>query len=145
MRKAILSAVVALAIIGFANVAMSAPVSILLTQGDQQWSQGHPEQAIKTYEKAVNTDPKSIESHMKLAGVLLATQNFDSAIRTYQKVLGLNSNNAKAFIGMGIAYLHGGGYDLAKAAFDEAVRLEPARKSQLAEVTAYVDKKMTSQ
>lgn len=113
-----------------------------LEKGDGQWKDGKTDLAIKSYDEADKADPTSLKVLMKKAGLLLSTQNFESAIRTYQRALGVDPKNAKAFIGMGIAYLHGGGYDLSRAAFEEAIRLEPERKAQIAKVLDYLDEHM---
>jgi len=76
---------------------------------------------------------------MRLAGAFVAQGNFSSAIGVYQQAIGLDPNNAKAFIGLGIAYLHGGNKPLARAALQEAIRLEPGRETQLAPVIAALD------
>jgi Flp pilus assembly protein TadD len=76
---------------------------------------------------------------MKLAGVYIAQNNFTAATRTYQQVIGLDPTNAKAFIGLGIAYLHSGDKALTRAALEEALRLEPQRKEQLTPILSQLD------
>lgn len=71
---------------------------------------------------------------MKAAGQLLVSGKYSDAVRAYQEIIGTDGKNAKAWIGLGLAYLHAGQRDLSQAAFDEAVRLEPARKEQLAKL-----------
>lgn len=112
----------------------------LLAQGYQEWSKGHLDKAQKLYEKAVQLEPGSVEAHMKLAGLLLSGNNFTASIKEYQRVIGLDPKNAKAFIGLAIAYMHSGDKGLTRAALNEALRLEPARKDQLAPLLAQLDK-----
>lgn len=76
---------------------------------------------------------------MKLAGLLLSRNDFSASMKEYQRVIGLDSRNAKAWIGLGIAYLHSGDKSLARAVWEEALRLEPARKEQLAPLIAQLD------
>lgn len=52
--------------------------------------------------------------------------------QTYQRTIGLDANNARAWMGLGMAYLHGGQRELLKAAYAEAVRVDPSSKTQLA-------------
>jgi tetratricopeptide (TPR) repeat protein len=104
----------------------------LITQGAKQWEQGRLDEARQSFEQAVAADPRSIETRMKLGGLQLASRSYTAAIQTYQQVLGLDGNNAKAWIGMGFAYLHSGQQELSRAAFAEAIRVEPGRKAQLA-------------
>ena len=72
---------------------------------------------------------------MKLGGLLLSNSNYAAAIQIYQHTIGLDANNAKAWMGLGMAYLHGGQRELSRAAFSEAVRIDPGRKTQLAQLT----------
>lgn len=104
----------------------------LLAQGDKQWTAGKPDEARKSFEQAVVIAPHSIDAGMKLAGLQLASRDYAVAIASYQRTISLDGNNAKAWIGLGMAYLHGGQPELARAAFGEAVRADPGRKAQLA-------------
>jgi tetratricopeptide (TPR) repeat protein len=108
----------------------------LVAQGDKQWAAGKAADARKSFEAAVAADPKSPAAIMKLGGFLLASNDHAAAIQTYQRAISLDGNNAKAWIGLGIAYLHTGQKELSRAAFDEAVRADPSRKAQLASLTA---------
>lgn len=119
--------------------ALAESTSSLLAQAYQEWSQGHLDKAQKLYENAVKADPNSVEGHMKLAGLLLSRNNFSASIKEYQRLIGLYPKNAKAWIGLGIAYLHSGDKSLTRAAWEEALRLEPARKEQLAPLIARLD------
>ena len=69
---------------------------------------------------------------MKLAGLQLSRQDYTRAAQTYQRTISLDGNNGKAWIGLGFAYKHSARPELARAAFEEAVRVEPARRAQLA-------------
>jgi len=115
--------------------ASAATESALVAQGDKQWTEGQLDNARKSFEKAVADNPRSIEAHMKLGGLLLSRQNYSDAIQTYQNTISLDGNNAKAWIGLGMAYLHVGSKELSRAAFNEAIRIEPGRKAQLARLS----------
>jgi len=106
----------------------------LIASGTRLFEQGKLEPAREAFEAATKADPRSVEAHMRLAGVNIAQYNFSAAIAVYRQAIGLEPNNAKAFIGLGIAYLHGGNNSLARAAFEEAIRLEPRRATQLAPI-----------
>lgn len=122
---------------GAANSANAAKAdeASLMAQGDKAWAEKKLDEAKKNFEQAVTANPRSVEAHMKLAGFMLANQNFVPAIQTYQKTISLDNNNAKAWMGLGMAYLHTGQKDLSRAAFSEAVRIDPSRKAQLAKLT----------
>jgi Flp pilus assembly protein TadD len=111
----------------------AAPSGIeLLAQGDRLWEQGKVEEARKSFELAVSTNPGSVDARLKLGGMLLSNKDYSAAIQTYQQTISLDGNNAKAWMGLGFAYLHTGRQELSRAAFGEAVRSDPKRKPQLA-------------
>lgn len=114
--------------------AAKADEATLISQGDQAWAAKKLDEAKKNFEAAVAGNPRSVTANMKLAGYYLANNQFPGAIQTYQKTISLDNNNAKAWMGLGMAYLHTGQKELSRAAFSEAVRIEPARKTQLAKL-----------
>lgn len=106
----------------------------LVRQGDTQWANGRLDEARKSFEQAVAVNPRSVANRMKLGGFQLANNRYSPAIETYQQTISLDGNNAKAWIGLGMAYLHTGRHELSRAAFAEAIRIEPARKEQLSQL-----------
>lgn len=110
-----------------------------MKKGDEQWAANKLDLAMKSYLSAEEADPKSVEVLMKKAGLQIMTLHYSDAIETYQRAVGLDPKNAKAFIGMGICYLHVGGNTLAKAAFEEAIKIEPERKAQLEPALAKIE------
>jgi len=108
----------------------------LLAQGEQQWAAGQLDQAQKSFEQAVQADPKSVSAHMKLAGLQLSRQEFKACIDTYQRTIALDANNALAWLGLGFAYLHTGQNGLSMAAFNEAIRADPRNQEKLAPMLA---------
>ncbi|MGE5466950.1 MAG: tetratricopeptide repeat protein [Ignavibacteria bacterium] len=106
--------------------------SSLVVQGEKQWAEGRLNEARKSFEQAAAAEPKSAVPLMKLGGLHLTNSDPGAAIQTYQRALSLDSKNAKAWIGLGLAYLHMGQKDLSRAAFGEAIRVDPTRKAQLA-------------
>lgn len=106
----------------------------LVAQGDKQWAAGQLEQAQASFERAVQADPTSLTAHMKLAGLHLSRQDFKASIPVYQNAIGLDANNDKAWLGLAFAYLHTGQDALAGAAFDSAIRINPANRDKLAPV-----------
>lgn len=103
----------------------------LIAQGNKQWADGRLDDARKSFEQAVAANPRSTEAHMLLGGLLLSGRSYAGAIQTYQRAISFDANNARAWIGLGMAYLHVGQRELSRAAFDEAVRVDPRRKAQL--------------
>ena len=130
--------IVALAITVFrvADVAAADISPDLIAMGDKQWLAGNLDDAQKDFEQALRVDPGSVGAHMKLGGLQLSRNDFGGSIQTYQRVIGLDPKNVKAWIGLGISYMHTGRHELSGAAFEEAVRIEPSREEQLAPVMA---------
>ena len=118
--------------------AAAAAPNTLIARGDQQWAEGRFDLAEESFKQAVIADPRSLSAHMKLAGLQLSQHEFKASIETYQRAIGLDANSAKAWLGLGFSYLHTGKNDLALAAFNEAVRVDPVNKEKLAPVLAKI-------
>ena len=131
-RQLALLACAALTSLGGASWAQAAASQPLLAQGDTLWAAGKPELAQKSYEAAVAAQPESVEARMKLGGLQLSQHDFISATEIYKQAIGLNANNAKAWLGLGFSYLHSDRKDLSLAAFKEAIRIDPGYKDRLA-------------
>lgn len=114
--------------------------SRLIIRGDKQWAAGDLDGAQQDFEQAVRMAPRSVDAHMKLGGLQLARNDFGHSIPIYQHVIGLDQKNVKAWIGLGIAYMHTGQNKLSLAAFGEAVKFDPARRDQLAAVMDKLNK-----
>jgi Tfp pilus assembly protein PilF len=123
----------------FIGTARAETTAALLAKGYQQWSVGQLDQAQQTYAQAVKADPRSVEAHMKLAGLYITRKDYGASTQEYHRAISLQPDNAKAWIGLGIAYLHSGDKSLTRAAWEQAMRLEPARKQQLAPLLARLD------
>ncbi len=104
----------------------------LIAQGDKHWAAARLDDAARSFEQAVAANPDSVAAHMKLAGLQLSRQDYNRAAQTYQRTISLDAKNSKAWIGLGFAYRHTARSELARAAFEEAARLDPSRKPQLA-------------
>lgn len=120
---------------GFAAQAGAAADS-LLAQADKHWAEGRLEPAQKAFEAAVAAEPSATGPRLRLAGFQLSRQQIAAAVTNYQQVLGAEPKNAKAWMGIGVAYLHIGKQELALAAFDEAIRIEPRYAEKVAPLMA---------
>ncbi|HEX8989521.1 MAG TPA: tetratricopeptide repeat protein [Rhodocyclaceae bacterium] len=120
-----------LALGAYASWAVAADES-LVARGERQWAEGRVAEARASFEQAARTDPKSVAPLLKLGGLQLTNREPAAAIQTYQRAISLDGANARAWIGLGLAYLHAGQKELARAAFGEAIRVDPSRKAQLA-------------
>jgi len=106
-----------------------------LQKGETLWLAGDLTQAQQQFEQAVQHYPKNATAHSKLAGFFLVQNDYQNSIKHYQQSISLQTDAApertKAFIGLGLAYLHSERSKLAIAALEEALRLEPQRQTQL--------------
>jgi Flp pilus assembly protein TadD len=116
------------------------PAAGLITQADGYWAAGRLDQAQQAFEAAAAAEPGSSAVLLRLAGFQLSRQQTTASVASYQRAVGLEPTNAKAWLGLGLAYLHGGNKALARSAFEEAVRLEPQRKEDLSEVLANLER-----
>jgi len=113
-----------------------------IEQGDRLWAASKLEEAQVHFEQAVKSDPNSVDAKMKLAGIQVTRLSYSGAILTYRDVLAIDSGNAKAWMGMGLCYLHSGSREMARASFAEALRVDPGRKQQIEPVLAELDTKI---
>ena len=129
----------------FAEVGMAeSDVSVLLDEGDRLLASGDLEAAYNRYHRASDADEKSVSARLKLAGVQLIRREYRHSIDTFQAVIGMDRTNAKAFVGMGIAYLHLGNYGLARASFEEAVKNDPSKQQDVQQVLNWLASKTGS-
>lgn len=124
-----------------ADNASGSPAANLIEQGDVLKEKGEFEAAMAKYQEAVSRDPESASALFKLGGMQLVQQQYSASIDSFQRSLTLDQGNANAFVGMAVAYLHMGSFKLAEAALDEAVRLDPSKKSEVEKVQAWIDER----
>jgi cytochrome c-type biogenesis protein CcmH/NrfG len=137
MRQAI--ATVTLALLLCWTGLRASDVDALLEQGARQTAAGEIDAALASYRSAVAQDPGSPRANMKLAGLELVKQRYRASVEHFQTVIGLEPDNANAFVGMAVAYLHLGDYGLARAALMEAERLDPQKQDDIACVLQWID------
>jgi Flp pilus assembly protein TadD len=113
----------------------------LLQQGYAQTEAGNLEQAEKTLQQAVSQAPDSSLAYTRLGGVRVLRQNYTAGIKDFQQAIMLDRNNATAFVGMAVAYLHMTQQSLARAALQEAMRLDPAKKPEIDKLLAWLDQR----
>ncbi len=114
----------------------------LIDAGNQHWQSGELDQAAASYKSGIEKDPGSVDAHMKLAGLYIARQEYRAGVETFQQAIGISPDNANAFIGMAIGYLHMGDPELAHAALDEAVRIDPESRERVEPLMAHIEAKL---
>ncbi len=111
----------------FCGTAAASDAAALVEQGNRLWEEGRLDEALARYEAAGEADPGSVDARMKSAGVLYARQEYREGVKRFQEAISIDPDNANAFIGMAIGYLHMGDDGPAYAALQEAVRLDPGK------------------
>jgi len=86
------------------------------------------DEAMQTFERAVEKFPKSSAAHRGKGAVLLVLDRPEEAIDEYNTALQLNPQDHKALSGMGIAHDIMGDYAKAQANFRGALELDPMNR-----------------
>lgn len=115
-----------------------------LKEGDKLYAEGNLVGALGYFEKAVKQNPASAESWFKLARTQMLNNQHSDSVKSYQKAITLDQNNALAFVGMAISYMHIGQYTHAKASLNEASRIDPSKKVEVDKVLVQIDRKLKS-
>lgn len=103
----------------------------LIEQAQAQLERGETQTAIDTLHDAIEADPSSSLAQTRLGGAYLLSQDYSRAIEQFQQAISNDEQNAGAFIGLGLAYLHLKQAGPAKAALSEARRLDPTKRNDI--------------
>ena len=136
--------VLAVVLGGCWTLAAAEGVQALIDAGNRHWEAGELEQAATSYRSAIEQNPDSVDAHMKLAGLQIARQEYKAGVDTFQQAIGLNPDNANAFIGLAIGYLHMGNHPLAHAALEEALRIDPGKRDRIEPLMQQINARMAS-
>lgn len=115
--------IIAVSLLFIHSSVQAIPISDLdkyINQGNKALSAGQLDVALTSFQKAAVIQSETELIQQKLANVYLLKGEYANSIRYFHNTLGFNAKNSKAFIGLGLAYLHTGQYTLAKAALEEA-------------------------
>ena len=110
-----------------------------ISQGIALMQTGEIDQAIEVLSEAVAADPNSAEARLRLGGAYLLKQHNLQAIEQFQESISLKADQAPAFLGLGVAYLHLGQHSHARAALQEAKRLDPNKTEDVDKVLKRMD------
>lgn len=131
----------ALTLLTSGNALGSNGTDALLELSYEQTKSGNLDDALSTLQQAVSKDPTSSVAHSRLGGVRVLRQEYSAAIKDFQQAIMLDQNNSAAFVGMAVAYLHMSQYSLARAALDEAARIDPAKKPEIDKILAWIEQR----
>ncbi len=113
----------------------------LIQQAQVQSEAGDLEQSTSLLKQAIELAPDSSLAYTRLGGVQLLQRDYSSGIKSFQQAIMLDAENANAFIGLSVAYLHLGRYSLAREALKEASRLGPDKQQEINNVLAWLDQR----
>jgi len=88
-------------------------------------NQGHIEEAMEHYHKAIQIDPNSYETLGNLGNTLATLGRFDEAIKNYRKFIQINPNDAAALNNLALALVAQGRFDEAIENYYKAIQINP--------------------
>lgn len=100
-------------------------------------AKGLHEQATECFYQAINGAPQHFPLYFNLAISFTAMEKYTEAIDAYQKVLSINPHLKEAHIGLGNIYWQTGDLSAAKAAYEQALKIDTddiTAKVNLAEI-----------
>ena len=110
-----------------------------LANADRLAAEGKLSEAIEAYSLVLERHPERADVHARLGGMYLMQQQYADAINSFQRSITLDVGQARAFVGMGMAYLHTGRHSLARAALEEARRIKPELSDDIEPVLVWMD------
>ncbi|MCG7866280.1 MAG: tetratricopeptide repeat protein [Candidatus Thiodiazotropha taylori] len=116
----------------------------LIEQAFQQTEAGDLEAAQSLLEEAIKEAPSSSLAYTRLGGVQLLQQSYSSGIENFQQAIMLDQSNTQAFIGLAVAYLHLGRYQLAREALKQAQQLDPSKKQEIDKVVTWLNQRSSN-
>jgi tetratricopeptide (TPR) repeat protein len=118
-----------------------ADASDLIRDGQALAEEGKLDDALAKLQQAVELDPNSALAHTRLGGIQVLKQDYALSIQSFQQAIMLDQANADAFVGMAVAYLHLGQYELAREALREAQRLDPSKQTEIEKVLTWLEQR----
>jgi tetratricopeptide (TPR) repeat protein len=136
MRKIIILIFITLPIF-----AQATNIDTLILDANKYWKAGKMKQAEQSYLQALKLNEKSLAIHLKLGALYLNQHRLKESIYYFQRALSLDTNNAKLFTILGIAYWHNGAYSLAQATFQQALKIG-ANQQEAKKLLKRINKKL---
>jgi tetratricopeptide (TPR) repeat protein len=83
-------------------------------------------EALASYEKAIDLEPKYADAHLNRGNVFLVLRRFDKALEGYDRLIAFQPDHAAAYNCRGIALQELRQSDQALASYDKAISIDPA-------------------
>jgi len=96
-----------------------------IVTGDSYLKQEQWDKAIAAYNKAIDLDPKSVESYLNRGTAYDSQGEYDKAIADYTTAIEIDPKDAKAYESRSGAYAGKGEYDKAIADCNKAIEIDP--------------------
>ncbi|MCM3874108.1 MAG: tetratricopeptide repeat protein [Pyrinomonadaceae bacterium] len=100
-----------------------------ILMGSILFAQNKPEEALARFNRAVEIDPKRIESYMSLARFYIVTKDLANAEGTLKRALAINNTSAMAYTEYGKFLIQTNRLDEAETALLKGVEVEPSNRS----------------
>lgn len=97
----------------------------LIEQGDEQNDKGQVPEALASWKRAIQVNPKNAESWRRLGKAYKKEKRPDDALEAWQKVVDLVPSDAEGWKELGYAHFTKNEMDLALDAFKKFVKLKP--------------------
>jgi len=123
-----------------ASAALAADTATLLQQAEAAWAAQDLKLAETRFREATTQDNDSAEAWAGLAKVLMLENQNTQAIDAYQSAIMASPEDPSLFLGISIAYLHGGEYDAANAMVAQALSLDPSLENAK-KLSQYIERK----
>ena len=113
----------------------------LVNIGKKQIRQIKYEEAIATFDRALDNDPNNIDAHYGRGEAYFRLGDFEGVVEDFDRVLKLNSQDAQAYFYRAYSNAELGKYDRAIADFDRAIDLDSNNVSAyISRTSVYRDK-----
>jgi tetratricopeptide (TPR) repeat protein len=100
-----------------------------ILKGSVLFAQNKPEEALVSFNKAVDLDPKRIESYMSLARFYIVTKDMVNAEGTFKRALAINDNSAMTHTEYGKYLIQTNRLDEAETQLLKGVEVEPTNRN----------------
>jgi tetratricopeptide (TPR) repeat protein len=123
------------------SITANSEQNTLIEQAFEQTQAGDLQAAQTLLQEAIRTMPSSSLAYTRLGGVQLLQQAYSAGIENFQQAIMLDQSNSEAFIGLAVAYLHLGRYQLAREALKQAQQLDPSKKQEIDKVVSWLNQR----